>query len=359
MKKICFIGFSLFSIGGCQRVTISLANDLCSRYNVHILSLCEIPNPNNYYVDGRVKVHSLGMPSDLRARGSIGLFFKIKKFLEENKIDILFLAGSLPIPVISLLRPFLKLKVVFCDHENLSGRDKKSVFFRKVACMISDRVVVLTKQTLEEYIKVMNIKKSKIIQIYNYIDDKLLNNKNEYNIESNKIISVGRLSSEKGFDMALKVARLVFDKYPDWQWHIYGDGPEKNNLTQSIKELNLENNFILKGSTPKVITRYKDYSMLVLPSYREGFALVLIEAKSCGLPVISFDCNSGPSEIIDNNKNGYLIPCYDINNMAEKICKLIENTSIREKFSSCARKDLGKFSKNNILNSWKNLIDNI
>ena len=305
MKKICFIGFGLFTIGGCQRVTISLANSLCDKYETHLISLCKIPEDHSYEVDEKVKVHTLGMSLDIRARHSLVVAGEIKKFLKNNKIDVLFVAGSLAIPLICAIKPFINTKVVFCDHENLFGRDRKSIFFRRLACRISDKVVVLTKQTLNDYKDKFNIKDEKISQIYNFIDcDKFEN----CDLNSKKIISVGRISSEKGFDMAVDVAKDVFSKHPDWQWHVYGDGPDMDEIKSKIKEYNLEDNFIMKGADGSVRDKYKDYSICVLPSYREGFAVVLLEAKINSLPVVSFDCNSGPREIINSEIDGYLIP---------------------------------------------------
>lgn len=356
MKKICFIGFGLFTIGGCQRVTISLANSLCDKYETHLISLCKIPEDHSYEVDEKVKVHTLGMSLDIRARHSLVVAGEIKKFLKNNKIDVLFVAGSLPIPLICAIKPFVNTKVVFCDHENLFGRDRKSIFFRRLACRISDKVVVLTKQTLNDYKDKFNIKDEKISQIYNFIDcDKFEN----CDLNSKKIISVGRISSEKGFDMAVDVAKDVFSKHPDWQWHVYGDGPDMDEIKSKIKEYNLEDNFIMKGADGSVRDKYKDYSICVLPSYREGFAVVLLEAKINSLPVVSFDCNSGPREIINSEIDGYLIPCYNKKNMAEKICNLIEDFDLRKSFSSHAKDNLEKFGKNKIINQWVDLIEGL
>lgn len=356
MKKICFIGFGLFAIGGCQRVTISLANSLCDKYETHLISLCKIPEDHSYEVDEKVKVHTLGMSLDIRARHSLVVAGEIKKFLKNNKIDVLFVAGSLSVPLVCAVKPFINTKVVFCDHENLFGRDRKSVFFRRLACKISDKVVVLTKQTLNDYKDKFNIKDEKISQIYNFIDcDKFEN----CDLNSKKIISVGRISSEKGFDMAVDVAKDVFSKHPDWQWHVYGDGPDMGEIKSKIKEYNLEDNFIMKGADGSVRDKYKDYSICVLPSYREGFAVVLLEAKINSLPVVSFDCHSGPREIINSEIDGYLIPCYNKKNMAEKICNLIEDFDLRKSFSSHAKDNLEKFSKNKIINQWVDLIEGL
>ncbi len=353
------MGFSLFSIGGAQRVTISLANDLCKEYETHVISICEIENKNNYFVDKKVKIKSFGLPNNAQAREALKLFFKLKKYINENKIDVLFIAGSLPIPVVSILRPFINAKVVFCDHENLAGRDKKSIIFRKIACVISDKVIVLTDETMNDYREKIGDYKNKFIQIYNSIDDSLLEKNIVCDINSKKILSVGRLSKEKGFDLAIDAAKKVFLSHSDWQWDIYGDGSEKDEISNKIKFNGLENNVFLKGSDPNVIKKYKDYSIFVLPSYREGFAVVLTEAKLSGLPTVSFDCSSGPSEIISDGIDGFLIPCYSTKIMAEKICKLIEDPLLRKSFSEHSKDNLYKFSKKIIIKKWINLIENI
>ena len=356
MKRICFIGFGLFTIGGCQRVTISLANELCEKYETHLLSLCEIPKDNKYYLKPEVKVHTFNMPLDMRARKSLVLGIKLIKFLRKNKIDILFIAGSLPIPLVCMISPFVNIKIVFCDHENLYGRDSKSIAFRKVISKLCDKVVVLTKRTLSDYIDILKVNPKKLVQIYNSIDTGEII-KNDTNAK--KIISVGRISSEKGFDMAVDVAKKVFEKHSDWQWDIYGDGPDFERIQGKIEKYGLKNNLVLKGSNPDVMKEYKNYSICVLPSYREGFAMVLIEAKINSLPVVSFDCVAGPSEIINDGIDGFLVPCYDINFMAEKICELIEDEDLRERFSQCASANLDKFDTQKIVNQWCDLIERI
>lgn len=359
MKNICFIGFGLFTIGGCQRITVSLCNNLCDSYNTHILSLCEIIDPKTYDVDDRVHVHSFHMPVEMRARKSISAAFKLKNFLQKQKIDILFIAGTLPIPLVYLVKPFIKTKIVFCDHENIRNRDKKSLLFRKVACKICDKVVVLTKQTEEDYQKNFNVDKNKIECIYNYIDDCIYNQSSQCNLFSPQIISVGRISSEKGFDLAVDAAKIVCEKHQDWQWHVYGDGPDYQQIKRKIEKNHLENFLILKGMTHSIQEKYKDYSIFVLPSYREGLPLVMLEAKCNQLPIVSFDCPTGPAEIVDNEMNGYLIDCYDTKQMAEKICLLIEDQEKRKSFSKHSKDNLHLFTKAEVMKKWVTLIEQL
>lgn len=356
MKNICFMGFNLLTVSGCQKVTVSLANVLSKNNNVHLLSLCKLPNEKCYNANNNIQISSFNLSPDVRVRESLGQAFNLVKFLNSNNIDILILSGVSAIPMIAIIKPFIKCKVIFWDHENLAGRDKKSILFRKLACKVSDKTVVLSEQTLKDYKSYFKIENNKIEQIYNYTD---FQNNNQCNLNSKKIISVGRINPEKGFDMAVDVARKVFKKHNDWQWDIYGDGTDFNKITGKIKEYGLENNLILKGNDNNIREKYKDYSIFVLPSYREGFALVLLEAKMNKLPVVSFDCNAGPNEIINDGVDGYLIPCYNKDEMCKKICELIENKSLRAKFSEHSQDNLYKFGKEKIISKWNKLLSEI
>ena len=104
---------------------------------------------------------------------------------------------------------------------------------------------------------------------------------------------------------------------------------------------------------------YKNAAIYVMTSLQEGLPMVLLEAKSNTLPLISFDIQTGPGEIICDGVNGYLIPAYDIKAMAEKICELIEDEKKRLKFSTNAQLDIEKFSKEVIIKKWEDVINKI
>ena len=113
------------------------------------------------------------------------------------------------------------------------------------------------------------------------------------------------------------------------------------------------------GLADNMYDKYKNYGIFVLTSYREGFSLVLLEAKANALPSVSFDCVAGPSEIISNDMDGYLIPCYNIKMMSEKISELINNKELRIKFSTNSQINLDNFKKFNIIEKWKKIIDKL
>ena len=133
----------------------------------------------------------------------------------------------------------------------------------------------------------------------------------------------------------------------------------KNEIIDLIKQNNLENHIILKGSSCDIYDLYQDYSFYVMTSRYEGLPMVLLEAKAKKLPIVSFDINSGPSDIIRDGVDGFLIKTFDCEAMANKICELIENPELRQKLSDNAHGNLDKFSKEKIIKQWCDLIDGL
>ena len=362
MKKLCFICFNIEDMGGINRVVSGLCNEFCENYIVHVVSICDTGKEPYYSLNPEIKLYKIKNSPDKRIRKIIINSFKfLKKYLCDKKFDFVFMEGHYVPPIVLPVKIFTKGKFVFCDHGALSNqiKDKKATFFRKLAAKFSDKVVVLTESTKKEYIETFKVHQEKITAIPNFIDENLIKHRKNYDVDSKLILSSGRFTSEKGFDMIPDIAEKVFEKYPDWSWHIYGNGPKYDFVKEKIFEKNLSNKVILKGFADDMYKKYCNYAMFVLPSYREGFALVLLEAKVNGLPTVSFDCVSGPSEIINQNVDGYLIPCYNKEVMTQKICSLIENKKLRKNFSDNSLKDTDRFSKDIIIKMWGKIIENI
>lgn len=363
MKNICFIDPDFSVIGGAEKVLYTMALDLYKKYNVYIVSIWSegkktvgpLPDGINYYIlnDGPIKRRITLYPKKI---------CDLIKYINKNNIDTVFLMGLYSAAFISSLKPFTKTKYVFCDHSSLMSQwDNKRVrSVSRHAAKLADKTIVLTKSNLFSYKEKFKIKDEKIDYIYNYIDENVFKySQNEYDINSKKIVTAGRFGPEKGFDMLVDVADIVFKKHPDWTWDLFGDGEEFEKVKNLIYEKGLENNLILKGQTDNMYDKYKDYAMYVLPSYREGLPLVLLEAKANHLPIVSFDVITGPREIVQDNIDGFLIDCYDKKQMADKICKLIENKALREQFSSHSYDNLDQFKKENIINKWDLLINSL
>ena len=153
------------------------------------------------------------------------------------------------------------------------------------------------------------------------------------------------------------VAQEMLKTSSDWQWDIYGDGSLKNEIENQIRNAGLENNVFLKGRVNNIHEIYNDYSMFVMTSYYEGLPLVLLEAQSAKLPIVSFDCPTGPSDIIVDGINGELIPTYDIKMMADRLLLLLSDENKLGEYSNKSSINLHKFSKDTVLREWLELFE--
>ena len=183
------------------------------------------------------------------------------------------------------------------------------------------------------------------------IDDVGLNN-----LEAKKIISCGYLVPQKGFDILIEVAKKVFQQINDWQWDIYGDGPDRDVLQSKIEGYGLNNKVNLKGYRSDILNIYKDYSFDVFTSRGEGCPMAMIEALSAGLPMVSFDFKCGPKDLISNNKNGFIIENWNIDDMAACILKLINSKELRCQFAQNADINLKELEISYVLDRWYKIL---
>ncbi len=175
--------------------------------------------------------------------------------------------------------------------------------------------------------------------------------------ENKQIIAAGRYVPQKGFDLLIEAWKLVEEKHADWNLQIFGDGDRK--LLENIINKNNLQNCYLKHSTNDIASEFINSSFYVLSSRFEGFGMVIIEAMACGIPTIAFDCPCGPKDIINNLKDGILVKSGDINELAEKICFLIENEEIRKEMGINARKNAERFKIEHIADQWRLLFEEL
>lgn len=354
MKKITFFIHNMYKMGGTERVVSLIANRLSKEYEVEIISLHKEYEKPFYKIEDNIKIRSI-LGKELQP---IKLYYpyllhETRKFLKNYHTDVFICAGMGDVGLTIFMHK--RCKYIAWEHfySNQGKVGGVMWFGRVLSAKYADNIVVLTKKDME-----INIKRfktlEKVVQIYNPFIFKA-NNK-MYDINSKKIVSCGRFTKQKGYDMLIDVAEKVFSKHPDWIWDIYGDGEEMNNIKYLIERKHLENNVILKGRTNKMDDVYREYAMFVLTSRFEGFAMVNIEAHNAKLPIVSFNCNCGPDEIIQEGINGYLIECFDIDKMAEKINYLIENSDIRLKMSNNTMLDKEKLMMENVIDKWKEIL---
>ena len=180
-----------------------------------------------------------------------------------------------------------------------------------------------------------------------------------YNPRSKKIVTVCRIDRVKNLEASINIAKLVFKKHPEWHWEVYGDGDIEylSELGELLKSAQLEDKFIFMGRTNDLKKAYGDAAIYVSTSKFEGLPMALLEAKAYKIPVVSFDCMTGPSDIICDNKDGFLVKLGDIDGAVKSVNILIESDKLRMDFSNETRNNIEKFSKTSVLHKW-NMIFN-
>lgn len=344
--NVCFIGH--FTAGGTESATFLVANGLCDEHKIFVLNTCN--REPSFELNRSITFDYLEEGSVLKR-----IWF-LKTYLKKNKIDVLVTVESMT-GIFSIVATRLaRCKNIVWEHANYYQNQGSQWIqkIRQIELCSADAYVVLTERDRNNFIRHFRIK-TKLEQIYNMAKPQ---GEHLYDMDSKIIVSVGHLRKIKNFIVIPDIAKIVFSRHPDWQWKIYGDikGEEYAAVKGKVDMYNLQNHVIFCGRCNDMEAAYQEASMYVMTSLQEGLPMVLLEAKTNKLPLISFDIETGPDEIIQDGVNGYLIQPYDTEIMADKICRLIENNDLRKKFSNNVILDLEKFSHKKILKQWNDLI---
>lgn len=214
-----------------------------------------------------------------------------------------------------------------------------------------DRFVVLTQEDREMWGEMPGIRV--IPNAANFIAEKYSD------CSAKRVIAVGRLDYQKSFDRLILVWEKVHKQMPDWRLDIFGQGEWREMLQSMIDERGLQDVVKLNNPTKNIGDEYVDSSIIVMTSNYEGFGMVLVEAMSCGVPAVSFDCKCGPEEIISQHDGGLVVKNGDIEGLAEAIVKLMRDEELRKRMGENAKRVVETYSEERVMGLWEELFEEI
>lgn len=359
MKKVCFILPSISSCGGTERVCLKIASALTDYFDVHVLSQKGDPHPY-FACSSKIKVHRLltSLEERLFATHPKAISWKMRIFFMLHKFDLVvdtFLMDcNLSIPA---LRGLSAKHMIWCNfsYERFCHVAHDQIALKRVIAAGSD-IVVLTKEDRRLYIENEGVDPRKIHQIYNPLTFEVPAPTPH---DSKKILSIGRFAPEKGFDMLIRAWKIVENQIPDWTLEIWGDtGEDTGNVYSTFRELKPKR-LSLHPATKEIQEKYKEAAFYVMSSRHEGFPLVLLEALSYSLPIVSFDCPNGPREIVEDGKNGLLIVPNNVQALASAIITMIQNKDIRHDMCCISFQMSREYMMKRILPQWTALFETI
>lgn len=370
MKSIVFFTGDITRSGGTEKVSAIIANELVrtGKYHISFVSIVEQNPCPHFPISSKIRRFTLKKDGKWvpPGPGYLPLIPGLRGFLKKKKpdiiidvdlvLDILAIPASLGLPV----------KVVSWEHFHYLFEQKscyRRIIARFTACF-SDYIVTLTPQDRENYREKLGRRRG-ITYIYNPL---ILSDAAENRIcepdsalpEREKIIvTVGRLDRIKGTDMLARIIPEILCTHRDWKWYFLGGGDCREMLEQVCGKYGLEDRLILTGVVSDIENYLKRASLCVLASRTESFGMCILEAKAWGVPCICFDVPYGPSVIIRDGVDGFLVPPFDLKQMKEKIMLLMEDEALRNRFFGNTALGLERFRPEPILAKWERLIEKL
>ncbi len=372
-KHIALLCSRLDVPGGIERAIVNTANLFAENKHPVTLIILDDIDTSFYPIHSSVSIKQYPLFFGITEKGNklsrkiqfIRDIKKLKTILKKQKADTI-IATEYPFAIAAIMAGVKKYSKVYSWEHHHFDWLKKSFFWKFLFGSFYpklDGIVCLNKTEAEHFKQY-----APVSIIPNFIENKASPSPSKGGVSQSSIVtirntktilSVGWLIHRKGIDFIMQAAKIIFTKHPDWKWKIIGEGEMKKDLLNFIEKEKLQGKLIVQQPVSSNIDdEYCSASIFVLASRFEAFPMVLLEAMSFGVPCISFDCLSGPSDIITHNEDGILVEKETPVKLAEAIIKLIENSSLRNKMGEQAFENIQRFSSGNIYKLWEEKILN-
>lgn len=363
--KLLYITNGITGAGGLERVLAIKASLLAENlgYEVHILSLNEEDTEPFFEFSPKIIRHSLSVD------GNALQYIKMYRNGLQHKVKV--------------IQPDV---ISVCD-DGLKGFFIPRILGKKIPCIYERHVsknISLDLLNANQLTKILPTLKGKLMNYLSNDFDAFVvlttGNSTEWRMTNNlkvipnplsffpvnnallgekKVIAVGKQSYQKSYDRLLQIWKQASEGITDWQLHIYGAQAASERLPELASVLGVQNTVFFHEPDINIEKRYLESSIFVLSSRYEGFGMVIIEAMSCGLPVVSFDCPHGPGDIISNKKNGFLVENGDNDEFATKLKLLMQDENLRRQFGACGKQSVKKYVPEIIVKEWDELFKHV
>lgn len=351
-KTIAFLIFDITQRAGTERAVTNLANSLAAdgTYAVEIVSAMSRPGDAPAYpLENAVAVRHLAVNQAERpGTRYMHLIRACRACVRTDHVDII--AGTTHALNCLLLCMGRKVKKIAWEHMSYNACPLPSRLIRRCVYPFLSGVVTLTNADAEHYAFVRKKKLHVIpnVSLFRYAEP--------IDASAKRIVAIGRLTRQKGFDLLIQVIEAIRSGLDGWSVDIYGAGEDQEKLTAAMEKARLTDVIHIHPPTGEVEAVYRGASVYLMTSRWEGLPMVLIEAQSCGLPIVSFDCPEGPRDIVTDGRNGLLVPNGDLKAMGDAILKITGSETLRREMGENALEDARRFSPSSIVEQWIRLL---
>ena len=335
--------------GGAERVMSILCNELSKSNEINLLILKD--SESDYKLENRVNI----VAGNIKDKSIVKSIKCVRNQILLNKPDIIlsFMNKANIVALLATQKRKYKVPVVIAERANPYNTLKRIKIARMLLYGKASGCVFQTKEAQEYYRKVLRCK-SKIIK--NPLNPNFKAEFFEGEIKK-KIVCTARLTKSKNQELLIKAFNEVQKKHPDYTLELYGEGPSKERLQQYINDLGIKDKVFFFFRKNDIQKHINDAEIFVLPSNSEGMPNALLEAMALGLACISTDCPiGGPAALIENEKNGILVPMNDVDKMTEAIIKIIENKDFADKLRENAKKVVIDYEATKGCKEWEEFL---
>ena len=394
--RVYFLMYVADGADGVCRTALNLANCLVERHQVEVIALYRRRRELTYAIDPRIKLSYLEDVRPLTPDGGRvgGLTLarhapergRMRSWLDRRRsrlidaevapnmsalTDLLLLRKlrTLKPGVLITTRPSLHLLAarlapehvikIAQDHLNFETRSRELGMLDLIAGAAHrglDCLVTLTQGDAGDYARLLEDAGTAVTAIPNALPWQV---GEASPLTSKVIVSAGRLVTRKGMDRLIRAYAPVAREHPDWQLRIYGKGILRDQLQELIDQSGVSGQVILEGHSSQFESVLADASVFASGARSEGFPMVMVEALSKGVPLVSFDCPRGPGEIIEDGENGRLVPDGDIAAMTQALREIEEDDEARARLGKNALESARAYTPERVAARWEALFETL